>query len=327
MHYSQSEKIEIIRLVESSELGVSRTLREIGINRSTFYKWYDNYLKYGKESLNPRKRSKVQWNQIPDQIRKQIIDLALDHTDRSPRELACDMINKYGYYVSESSVYRILKSRGLIQVPAYDMVKAADKFRDPTVRVNQMWQTDFTYFKVIGWGWYYMSTVLDDYSRYIVEWELCSTMTTTDVERILDKALLRIELKQTPKLLSDNGACYISTQLKDYMSIIGMKHVRGAPAHPQTQGKIERYHRSMKNVLKLENYYNPEELKQAINMFVHHYNNKRYHESLKNLTPSDVYFGRADELLKRIRKIKNDTMNQRRKWYIENKLNQWKSLS
>ena len=327
MHYSQSEKLEIIRLVESSELGVSRTLREIGINRSTFYKWYDNYLKYGKESLKPRKRSKVQWNQIPDQIRKQIVDLALDHTDRSPRELACDMINKYGYYVSESSVYRILKSRGLIQVPAYDMVKAADKFRDPTVRVNQMWQTDFTYFKVIGWGWYYMSTVLDDYSRYIVEWELCSTMTTTDVERILDKALLRIELKQTPKLLSDNGACYISTQLKDYMSIIGMKHVRGAPAHPQTQGKIERYHRSMKNVLKLENYYNPEELKQAINMFVHHYNNKRYHESLKNLTPSDVYFGRADELLKRIRKIKNDTMNQRRKWYIENKLNQWKSLS
>ena len=327
MHYSQSEKLEIIRLVESSELGVSRTLREIGINRSTFYKWYDNYLKYGKESLKPRKRSKVQWNQIPDQIRKQIVDLALDHTDRSPRELACDMINKYGYYVSESSVYRILKSRGLIQVPAYDIVKAADKFRDPTVWVHQMWQTDFTYYKVIGWGWYYMSTVLDDYSRYIVEWELCSTMTTTDVERILDKALLRIELKQTPKLLSDNGACYISTQLKDYMSIIGMKHVRGAPAHPQTQGKIERYHRSMKNVLKLENYYNPEELKQAINMFVHHYNNKRYHESLKNLTPSDVYFGRADELLKRIRKIKNDTMNQRRKWYIENKLNQWKSLS
>jgi transposase-like protein len=74
MHYSQSEKLEIIRLVESSELGVSRTLREIGINRSTFYKWYDNYLKYGKESLKPRKRSKVQWNQIPDQIRKQIVD-------------------------------------------------------------------------------------------------------------------------------------------------------------------------------------------------------------------------------------------------------------
>jgi len=327
MHYSQSEKMEIIRMVESSELGVSRTLREIGINRSTFYKWYDTYLKYGKESLKPRKRSKVQWNQIPDQIRKQIVELALDHTDRSPRELACDMINNYGYYVSESSVYRILKSRGLIQAPAYAIVKTANKFSNPTVRVNQMWQTDFTYFKVIGWGWYYMSTVLDDYSRYIVEWELCNTMAATDVERILDKALLKTELRQTPKLLSDNGACYISNQLKDYMTVVGMKHVRGAPAHPQTQGKIERYHRSMKNVLKLDNYYNPEELKQAIKTFVQFYNNQRYHESLKNLTPSDVYFGRADALLKRRLEIRNKTMKQRRKLYIENKLNISKSLS
>ena len=213
-------------MVESSELDVTRTLREIGINRSTFYKWYDIYLKYGKESLKPKKRNKVQWNQIPDRIRNQIVELALDHTDRSPRELACDMIDKYGYYASESSVYRILKSRGLIQVPAFVVVKAADKFQNPTVRVNQMWQTDFTYFKVIGWGWYYMSTLLDDYSRYIVEWELCKTMTGTDVERTLDSALLKTELKQNPRLLSDNGACYISEQLKDYLSIIGMKHVR-----------------------------------------------------------------------------------------------------
>ena len=327
MHYSSSEKLEIIRLVESSELGVSRTLREIGINRSTFYKWYDNYQTNGVEGLKPRKRSKVQWNQIADPIRKKIVELALGHTERSPRELACDMTDKHGYYVSESSVYRILKSRGLIQVPAFDVVKAANEFHDPTVRVNQMWQTDFTYFKVIGWGWYYMSTVLDDYSRYIVEWELCNTMTATDVERILDKSLLKTDLTQMPKLLSDNGACYISGQLNDYMTIVGMKHVRGAPAHPQTQGKIERYHRSMKNVIKLENYYNPEELKQAIKRFVHYYNNQRYHESLNNLTPSDVYFGRSQEKLKRRAIIKNETLNRRRKLYIENKLNQLKSLS
>lgn len=324
MHYSQSEKLEIIRLVESSDLGVSRTLREIGINRSTFYKWYDNYLEDGKEGLKPRKRNKIQWNQIPDLIRDQIVGLALDQTDRSPRELACDMINKHGYYVSESSVYRILKSRGLIQVPAFNIVKAADKYKNPTVRVNQMWQTDFTYFKVIGWGWYYMSTILDDYSRYIVEWELCKTMTATDVERILDKALLRTELKLTPKLLSDNGACYISTQLKDYMTVVGMTHLRGAPAHPQTQGKIERYHRSMKNVVKLENYFNPEELKRAIARFVHYYNYKRYHEAINNLTPSDVYYGRDVELLKTRAKVKNYTMKKRRKLYIEAKLNQFK---
>jgi transposase InsO family protein len=327
MHYSQSEKLEIIRLVESSELGVSRTLKEIGINRSTFYKWYDSYVKYGKESLKSKKRNHVQWNQIPDQIRSKIVELALEHTDRSPRELACDMINKHGYYVSESSVYRILKRRGLIQTPAFDMVKAADKYQNPTVRVNQMWQTDFTYFKVIGWGWYYMSTILDDYSRYIVEWELCKTMTATDVERILDKALMKTKVDLMPRLLSDNGACYISNQLKDYMEVVGMTHLRGAPAHPQTQGKIERYHRSMKNVVKLVNYFNPEELKQAISRFVHYYNNQRYHESINNLTPSDVYFGREDELLRKRMKIKNQTMKQRRKSYIQTKLNQLKSLS
>lgn len=327
MHYSSSEKLEIIRLIESSELGVSRTLREIGINRSTFYKWYDDYQTNGVEGLKARKRSKVQWNQIAEPVRKKIVELALDHTDRSPRELACDMTDKHAYYVSESSVYRILKSRGLIQVPAFDVVKAADKFHDPTVRVNQMWQTDFTYFKVIGWGWYYMSTVLDDYSRYIVEWELCNTMTATDVERILDKSLLKSDLTHMPKLLSDNGACYISGQLNDYMTIVGMKHVRGAPAHPQTQGKIERYHRSMKNVIKLINYYNPEELRKAIKQFVHYYNNQRYHESLNNLTPADVYFGRENQLLRRRAIIKYETLKKRRKLYIENKLNQLKSLS
>ena len=98
------------------------------------------------------------------------------------------------------------------------------------------------------------------------------------------------------------------------------------PAHPQTQGKIERYQRSMKNVLKLDNYYNPVELKQAIKMFVQYYNNQRYHESLKNLTP-DIYFGRDHKLLQRRQEIRNNTMKQRRKWYIENKLNLLKSLS
>lgn len=114
-----------------------------------------------------------------------------------------------------------------------------------------------------------MSTVLDDYSRSIVKLELCNTMTATDAEHFLDKSLFKIDLIHIPKLLSDKGACYISGQLNDYVNIVGMKHVRRALTHPQTQGKIEGYHRSMKNVIKLENYYNPEELKQAIKKFVH----------------------------------------------------------
>jgi hypothetical protein len=94
---------------------------------------------------------------------------------------------------------------------------------------------------------------------------------------------------------------------------IGIKHVRGKPNHPQTQGKIERYHRSMKNVVKLDNYYSPEELKKAISDFVHYYNNHRYHEALNNLRPCDVYFRRAAKILKQREKIKNQTLQQRRR--------------
>ena len=220
------------------------------------------------------------------------------------------MIDQNGYFISESSVYRILKSRGLITSPAYIVMRACDEFKDKTTRVHQMWQTDFTYFKIIGWGWYYLSTVLDDYSRYIVRWELCSNMKADEVTRTIDSALEKASLDKnnSPRLLSDNGSYYISSELAEYIQDKGMSHVRGRPMHPQTQGKIERWHRSMKNIVKLENYYLPGDLINRLEEFVEYYNNERYHESLKNLTPADVYFGRGHEILKQRHLIKLKTM-------------------
>ena len=181
-----------------------------------------------------------------------------------------------------------------------------------------MWQTDFTYFKIIGWGWYYLSTVLDDYSRYIVHWELCEGMKVQDVKRTVDRAIIKAKIvtKQRPRLLSDNGSCYIAGELKTYLKDNhDMDQVHGRPMHPQTQGKIERYHRTMKNVVKLDNYYCPEELIAAIEKFVKNYNNARYHESLKNLTPADVYFGRGELILKEREKIKQNSLKKRREEY------------
>jgi len=126
--------------------------------------------------------------------------------------------------------------------------------------------------------------------------------------------------KNPPKLLSDNGSCYISNELADYLADKNIKHIRGRPLHPQTQGKIERYHRSMKNVVKLENYYSPDQLKAKLEEFVKYYNFKRYHESLQNLTPSDVYFGRAEKKLKQGKMIKLKTLNERKKQYQENQV-------
>ena len=195
------------------------------------------------------------------------------------------------------------------------MVSAKDKYEKPTKRVNELWQTDFTYLKVQGWGWYYLSTVLDDYSRYILAWKLCKTMGASDVEDTLEIARAKAELdhvrvRHHPRLLSDNGPCYLSGQLKKYLKRKDIKHMCGAPYHPIS--KIERYHRSMKNVVKLQNYYYPWELGQAIEDFVDYYNQSRYHEALDNLTPEDVYFGRVEEVKSRRELIKEITMQKRR---------------
>ena len=260
--------------------------------------------------------SKV-WNRIPDPVRERIVDLALSEPDLSPRELAVRFTDTRKYFVSEASVYRLLKSYDLITSPAYVVVKAADEFRDKTTRPNQMWQTDFTYLKVVGWGWFYLSTVLDDFSRYIVGWKLCTKMGADDVSATLDIALAAsgcdsVTVLQKPRLLSDNGPCYIAGDLAKYLEKNGMDHVRGAPNHPQTQGKIERWHQTLKNRILLENYYLEGELEAAINAFVEHYNHRRYHESLGNLTPADVYFGRGPATLAEREKIKVQTIQNRR---------------
>jgi putative transposase len=126
-------------------------------------------------------------------------------------------------------------------------MKAADKFHQPTTAINQLWQTDFTYLKVTGYGWFYLSTVMDDYSRYIISWRLCLGMGASDVSATLKDALKAAKLtkKQRPKLLSDNGPCYVSQELRDWLTEHDMTHTRGKPYHPMTQGKIERWHRTM----------------------------------------------------------------------------------
>jgi putative transposase len=261
MRYSASEKAEIIRLVEQSHLPVRCTLEKLGIARATFYRWYDLHQTGGPEALSDRSpRPGRVWNRIPEEIRSQIIDLALEQPELSPRELAVRFTDEKGYFVSEASVYRLLKTQNLITSPAYIVIKAADEFRNKTTAPNQLWQTDFTYLKVTGWGWYYLSTVLDDFSRFIVAWKLCATMRAADVTETLDLALAACALDQAtvvhrPRLLTDNGASYIAGDLAEWLDRRGMEHTRSTPYHPQTQGKIERWHQTLKNRVLLEHYH------------------------------------------------------------------------
>jgi putative transposase len=318
MRYPASEKTEIIKLVDQSALPVKRTLQKLGIPRATFYRWYELYQTGGPGALGDRSpRPDRVWNRIPDDIRESIIRLALDEPALSPRELAVRFTDTERYFVSEASVYRLLKAHDLIASPAYIVMKAADEFQDKTTAPNQLWQTDFTYLKVIGWGWFYLSTVLDDFSRYVIAWKLCATMRADDVTATLNLALMASGLDQAnvvhrPRLLTDNGASYIASDLAEWLDGKGMEHVRGAPYHPQTQGKIERWHQTLKNRILLENYFLPGDLQRQIEAFIADYNHRRYHESIDNLTPADVYFGRSQTILLERERIKRKTLANRR---------------
>ena len=315
MRYSASDKTVIIRLVEQSHLPARRTLEKLGIPRSSFYRWYDRYQRGGPEALadRPSRPDRV-WNRIPEAIRSQMVDLALDQPELSPRELAVRFTDEEKYFVSEASVYRLLKAHDLIVSPAYIVIKAAEAFKDKTTAPKQLWQTDFTYLKIVGWGWYYLSTVLDDFSRFIVAWKLCATMKAQDATATLDLALAASGLDQMtvvhrPRLLSDNGSSYVACDLADWLD----EHT---PAERgiirRRKGKIERWHQTLKNRILLEHYYLPGDLERQVAAFVAHYNHARYHESLGNLTPADVYFGRAATILLERERIKRQTLANRR---------------
>ncbi len=219
MRYPASEKPEIIRLVEQSYLSVRRTLGQLGIPPSTFYRWYGLYQAGGPDALEDRSpRPRRVWNSIADKVRAEILGLALSEPELSPRELAVRFTDSRGYFVSEASVYRLLKAHDLITSPAFVVIKAADEFKEKTTRPNQLWQTDFTYLKVIGWGWFYLSTILDDFSRYIIAWKLCTTVKASDVTATLELALKasgcdQARIVHKPRLLSDNGSSYIAGDL------------------------------------------------------------------------------------------------------------------
>jgi len=321
MRYPASEKLEIIHIVERSHLPAKMTLDKLGVSRPTFYRWYDLYQRFGEAGLEDKRSGPNRaWNRVPENIQAQIIDLALDRPELSPRELAVTFTDTKAYFISESSVYRLLKAYDLTTSPAFIVMKAASEFRDKTTAINQLWQTDFTYLKVIGWGWFYLSTILDDFSRYIIAWKLCTTMSTSDVTDTLEMALQasgcdHVNVAHKPRLLSDNGPCYIPGDLARWLDGKGMDHIRGAPYHPQTQGKIERWHQTLKNRILLDNYFLPGDLIQQIEAFIEHYNHQRYHESLRNLTPADIYFGRGQSILNRRERIKRNTIEARRLQY------------
>lgn len=312
---SAQGKSEILALVSDSGLPRRRALVQLGLPKSTYYRW----LKRQSEGrLKDNKGgSSLPWNRLRPEEETKVVTQARASPELSARQLALQLVDSEGWYVSESTVFRTLKREGLIKPAEIIGFKAGKEYHRKTNRPNELWATDCAYLKVIGWGWYYLVTVMDDYSRYILAWELKSDMAATSLIDVVQKAVDFTGMTDVPvddraALLSDNGAGYLSRQFGEYLRLVGVRHIVASPYHPQTNGKIERYHRSLKGEIKLVPYEMPSELLEAIGAFIDYYNYRRYHEGLGDVTPHDVYSGKHLEIIQRRKEAKSRTFQARR---------------
>jgi len=182
-----------------------------------------------------------------------------------------------------------------------------------------MWATDASYFRVVGWGYYYMVTVMDDYSRSILAWKLQLDMTSDSLIQVVQLAIdvtgmTEVPLEDRTRLLSDNGPGYVSRAFRDYLGLVGIRRILAAPYHPQTNGKLERYHQSIKQDVNQVPYEVPGDLEVATLGFVDYYNHRRYHKALSNVTPNDVLRGRREGILIRRRAVKAQTLQRRQRY-------------
>jgi putative transposase len=312
---SKVDKSEILALVADSGLSRRRALAQLGLPKSTYYRWLRRQVR-GK--LEDRKGgSPTPWSKLKHEEEERILSQARASPELSARQLALGIGDAEGLYVSESTVFRILKREGLIKPAEIAGFKAGKEYHRKTRRPNELWATDCAHLKVVDWGWYYLVTVMDDYGRFILAWELKSDMAAGSLIDVVQHAvdftgMTDIPVDDRTVLLSDNGSGYLSRQFSEYLRLVAVRHIIASPYHPQTNGKIERYHRTIKGEIKLVPYELPGELKEAIKAFIQYYNYRRYHEGLGDVTPYDVYTGRHLEVLRSRKEAKSRTLQSRR---------------
>ena len=308
---SAVDKAIILTQVESQSRGKRQALMALGIPKSSYYRWRqcDGLEFHSGDRGRP-------WNRITPEEGSKILIVAREYTELSSRQLAAWITDNAGFAVSESTVYRILRREGLVKRLEVQLV-AGKEYHTKTTRPHQMWATDASYFKVVGWGYYYLVTVMDDYSRFILAWKLQQDMSANSLIEVVQGAVDTTGMTDVPvedrtSLLSDNGAGYVSRSFRDYLHLVGIRHILAAPYHPQTNGKLERYHQSIKREVNQLPYEFPGQLEMAIADFVEYYNYRRYHKALGNVTPADVLYGRREEILQRRKEVQIQTINRRR---------------
>ncbi len=284
----RDEVIDYVRYW-SDKTGIKATkmVKWIGIVRSKYYHWRDRYGKVNEHNAwIPRDFWLDEWE------KQAIIAYYLDHPLEGYRRLAYMMIDDEIVAVSPSSVYRVLKNADLLDRWNRKASKKGDGFHQP-LKPHEHWHLDISYINICG-TFYYLCSVLDGFSRYIVHWEIRKQMTEMDVEIILQRAREMFPNAQ-PRIISDNGPQFISKDFKNFIRISGMTHVRTSPYYPQSNGKLERYHKTIKSTcIRSKTPLSLEDARRIVTEFVIHYNNERLHSAIGYITPEDMLEGRAE---------------------------------
>lgn len=314
------ERESLIQVMEADPRGRLERLKKLGIPASTYYHWRRLYQKGGVSALEQSVRvPRPGWNRLVAEEEGEVLAEAKAHPELSSRLLAVKITDEKPFTVSESTVYRFLKAKGLITPRPLAELPAAKEWRHKTTRPNELWQIDATNFFVVGWGYYKLIPVLDDFSRKIVAWDLMPDESAGSISESVEAAVEAVGVKDLdpkPVLLSDNGSGFTSELLADYLKVHGIRHIFGKPYHPQTQGKVERFNRRIKEGVCLLVYCSPDELRAALTGAITRYN-ATPHEALKNVSPNDVYEGRQQVILKKREEKKRWTLARRKIMNLE----------
>jgi putative transposase len=319
-------KEDLIFRVEAQRGRRSHVLKELMVPRSTYYQWRKGYRGDGLEGLTKGKPSARRvWNRLRVEEREKVLEIGRLHPELSSRLLAVKITDEEAFSVSESTVYRILRENHLICPRPLPEMPAQQQWRHKTTRPDELWQCDGTTLFIVGWGYYKLIPVEDDYSRKILAYKLEPDETALVLSDVLELGLENArkeghltETDPMPKLYSDNGSGFTSKILDEYLSVHGIKHIFSRPYHPQGRGKIERFNRSIKEKICLMVYCSPGELRNSLDEAIAIYNGTP-HEALDNVSPNDVYAGRKEVVLQRRQEKKRLTLERRRQYNLNTK--------
>jgi transposase InsO family protein len=288
----------------------------LGITKSKYYSWR---VRYGQVNEHNSWLPRDFW--LSDEEKEAIIEFYQKHQQDGYRRVCYMMIDDNIVAVSPSSVYRVLNKAGLLRKWNHKKNSKGNGFSPPDNPHNH-WHIDLSYLNICG-TFYYLCSVLDGYSRSIIHWEIRESMTETDVEIVLQRAKEKHPDKK-PRVISDNGPQFIAKDFKEFIRLSGMTHVRTSPYYPQSNGKIERWHQSLKKeCIRPKTPLNLKEAKRLVANFVDYYNNKRLHSALGYITPADKLEGREHQIFaERDRKLETARLNRKQKRINEKMMQQ-----